>query len=68
MAACTGSRRISFVGGSGSVVEGRFAFWSADEVSANKIAAGDSITPELIAVGVEESEEVAVCSTEKEDK
>ena len=35
------------VRGSGSVVEGRFAFWSADE-----IAAGDPVTPEAVkAVG-----------------
>ena len=39
------------VRGSGSAVEGRFAFWPADEVSADEIAAGDSVTPELIAVG-----------------
>ena len=51
------------VGGSGLAIEGRFAVWSADE-----IAVGDSITPELITVGVEELEEVAVCSTDKEGK
>ena len=44
-------------------IEGRFAVWSADE-----IAVGDSITPEVITVGVEELEEVAVCSTDKEGK
>ena len=39
------------VRGSGSVVEGRFAFWPADKVSADEIAAGDPVTPELITVG-----------------
>ena len=39
------------VRGSGSVVEGRFAFWPADKVSADEITAGDPVTPELIAVG-----------------
>ena len=39
------------VRGSGSVVEGRFAFWPADKVSADEIAAGDPVTPEIIAVG-----------------
>ena len=39
------------VGGSGSVIEGRFAFWPADKVSADEITAGDPVTPELIAAG-----------------
>ena len=39
------------VRGSGSVVEGRFAFWPADKVSADEIKAGDPVTPELIAAG-----------------
>ena len=39
------------VRGSGSVVEGRFAFWPANKVSVDEIAAGDPVTPELIAVG-----------------
>ena len=39
------------VGGSGSVIGGRFAFWPADKVSADEIAAGDPVTPELITVG-----------------
>ena len=39
------------VGGSGSVAEGRFAFWPADKVSADEITAGDPVTPELITVG-----------------
>ena len=56
------------VGGSGPVAEERFAFWSAEEVSADEIAAGEPVTSELIAVGVEEAEEVAVCSTDKEGK
>ena len=55
------------VGGCGSVIERRFAL-SADKVSADEITAGDPVTPELIAVGACESEEVAVCSTEKEGK
>ena len=42
----------SSIRGSGSVVEGRFAFWPADKVSADEIAAGDPVTPEPIAVGV----------------
>ena len=37
--------------GSGLVVEGRFAFWPADKVSADEITAGDLVTPELIAAG-----------------
>ena len=37
---------------------GGFAFWSADKVSADEIAAGDPVTPELITVGAWESEEV----------
>ena len=41
----------SSIRGSGSVVEGRFAFWPANKVSANEIAAGDPVTPEPIAVG-----------------
>ena len=56
------------VRGSGSVVEGRFAFWPADKVSADEIEAGDPVAPEQITVGAEELEEVAVCSTEKEGK
>ena len=56
------------VGGSGSDIEGRFAFLSADENAADGIAARDPVTPELIAVGAEELEEVAVCPTEKEGK
>ena len=39
------------VRGSGLVVEGRFASWPADKVSADEIAAGDPVTPELIAAG-----------------
>ena len=39
------------VRGSGSVVEGRFAFWPADKVSADEITAGDPVTPEPIAAG-----------------
>ena len=39
------------VRGSGSVVEGRFAFWPADKVSADEIIEGDPETPELIAAG-----------------
>ena len=46
---------------------GGFAFWSADKVSADEIAAGDSITPELITLGAWELEEVAVFSTDKGD-
>ena len=34
-----------------SGIEGRFAFWSADKVSADEITAGDPVTPELIAAG-----------------
>ena len=56
------------LGGSGSDMEGRFAFLSANKVSADEIAARDPVTPELIAVGAEELEEVAVCSTDKEGK
>ena len=39
------------VRGSGSVVEGRFAFWLANKVSADEITAGDPVTPELTAAG-----------------
>ena len=39
------------VRGSGLVVEGRFAFWPANKVSADEIAAGDPVTPEIIAAG-----------------
>ena len=39
------------VRGSGLDVEGRFAFWPANKVSADEIAAGEPVTPELIAVG-----------------
>ena len=38
------------VGGSGSVIERRFAL-SADKVSADKIKAGDPVAPEQITVG-----------------
>ena len=55
------------VGGSGSVIERRFALL-ADKVSADKIEAGDPVAPEQITVGAEELEEVAVCSTDKEGK
>ena len=41
---------------------------SADKVSADEIAAGDPVAPEQVTVGVEELEEVAVCSTDKEGK
>ena len=39
------------VRGSGSVVERRFVFWPTGKVSANEIAAGDPVTPEIIAAG-----------------
>ena len=41
----------SSIRSSGSVVEGRFAFWPANKVSADEITAGDPVTPEPIAVG-----------------
>ena len=39
------------VRGSGSAVDGRFAFWPANKVSADEITAGDPVTPKLIAAG-----------------
>ena len=39
------------VRGSGLVVEGKFAIWPANKVSADEIAVGDPVTPEIIAAG-----------------